>query len=103
MTRSIHRSAENDLAGAFRYYKAEAGAGIAGRFLIEFERVSQLLESNPNFGTPASDGLLWFPLKGFPYSVIWLSVIFDFFMQNFLRLFRENSTSHPYIFTGGLP
>lgn len=71
MTRSIHRSAENDLAGAFRYYKAEAGVGIAGRFLNEFERVARLLESNPGFGTPASDGRRWFPLKGFPYSVIY--------------------------------
>ena len=71
MTRSIHRSAENDLAEAFRYYKVEAGSGVARRFLEEFERVVRLLESNPGFGTPTSAGRRRFLLTGYPYSVIY--------------------------------
>lgn len=71
MTRSMHGAAENDLAGAFRYYKAEAGAGVAARYLNEFQRVARMLESNPGFGTPTSSGRRRFPLRGFPYSVIY--------------------------------
>ena len=71
MTRSVHRLAESDFADAFRYYKSEAGAGVAGRFLMEFERVARLLESNPGFGTPTNAGRRWFPLRGYPYSVIY--------------------------------
>ena len=71
MKRSIHRSADNDLTDAFRYYRARAGTGVAGRFLKEFERVSRLLEANPGFGTPTSDGRRSFPLNGFPYSIIY--------------------------------
>ena len=48
MKRSIHRSADNDLTDAFRYYRARAGTGVAGRFLKEFERVLRLLEANPD-------------------------------------------------------
>ena len=71
MTRSMHAKAESDLAAAFRYYKAEAGAGVAGRFLNEFERVARVLEANPGFGTPTSENRRWFPLGGYPYSVIY--------------------------------
>ena len=42
--RMLHRLAEEDLAGAIRFYKREAGRGVARRFLNEFERVATLLE-----------------------------------------------------------
>jgi plasmid stabilization system protein ParE len=70
LTRSLHREAETDLALAFRYYKAEAGVGIAGRLLTEFERVTRLLEAQPCLGTPTSDSRRSYPLAVFPYSVI---------------------------------
>jgi plasmid stabilization system protein ParE len=54
-----------------RYYKIEAGTGVAGRFLNEFERVARHLESNPGFGTPTGEGRRWFPLRAYPYSVIY--------------------------------
>lgn len=66
MTRSIHRFAESDLTEAFLYYRAEAGIGVAKRFLNEFERVARLVESNPGFGTPMTEGRRYFPLVGFP-------------------------------------
>lgn len=44
MSYSLHRSAERDLTGAFRFYKTEAGRGVAGRFLKEFERAVKILE-----------------------------------------------------------
>ena len=50
MNRSIHRDAERDLGDAARYYKTEA---------------------NPGFGTPTTTGRRVYPLRGFPYSVIY--------------------------------
>lgn len=71
MTRSIHRDAEADLAAAVRYYKSEAGVGVARRFLAEFERVVGLLEDNPRLGTPTDSGRRSFPLAVFPYTIIY--------------------------------
>ena len=71
MNPSIHRDAERDLGDAARYYKTEAGAAVANRFLDEFERVADLLEANPGFGTPTTTGRRVYPLRGFPYSVIY--------------------------------
>jgi plasmid stabilization system protein ParE len=71
---SLHRSAERDLTDAFRFYKAEAGRGVAGRFLTEFERVVNILEEFPDIGAPTKDERRIYPLSGFPYSIIYRSV-----------------------------
>jgi len=71
MSRSIHRFAADDLAEAVRFYKKEAGTGVARRLLNEFERVAKLLEEFPGIGTPTADGRQSFPLVDFPYSVIY--------------------------------
>ena len=71
MSRSLHREAEHDLGDATRYYETEAGAAVANRFLNEFVRVADLLEANPGFGTHMSGGRRIYPLRGFPYSVIY--------------------------------
>ena len=74
MSRFIHRDAESDLAAASRYYWTEAGKAVAGRFLNEFERVASLIEANPGFGTVTGDGRRVYPLRGFPYSLIYREV-----------------------------
>ncbi|HBL26060.1 MAG TPA: type II toxin-antitoxin system RelE/ParE family toxin [Acidobacteria bacterium] len=74
MSYSLHRGAERDLTEAFRFYKAEAGASVAGRFLKEFERVTKVLEDFPEIGTPTNEGRRTYPLRGFPYSIIYRSV-----------------------------
>ena len=74
MSYSLHRSAEQDLADAFRFYKVEAGRGVAGRFLTEFERVVKILEEFPEIGAPTKDGRRVYPLSGFPYSIIYRSI-----------------------------
>ena len=61
MSYSLHRSAERDLTDAFRFYKAEAGRGVAGRFLNEFERVVRILEEFPDIGTPTNEGRRTYP------------------------------------------
>lgn len=71
MNRSIHRFAEEDLAEAVRFYRREAGSGLARRFLAEFERVAKPLEQYPGLGTPSGDGRQAQPLADFPYSVIY--------------------------------
>lgn len=71
MNRRLHRLAEQDLAQAVRFYKREAGTGVARRFLDEFERVGALLVRFPGIGTPAGDGRRVFPMTGFPYSVVY--------------------------------
>ena len=71
MSYSLHRGAEQDLADAVRFYRQEAGRAVAARFLDEFERVAKLLVENSGLGTPTSEQRRWFPLHGFPYSVIY--------------------------------
>ena len=71
MSRSIHRFAADDLVDTVRFYKKEAGTGVARRFLNEFERVAKLLEEFPGIGTPTANGRQSFPLVDFPYSVIY--------------------------------
>jgi plasmid stabilization system protein ParE len=74
---SLHRGAEQDLSDAFRFYRREAGRGVAARFLSEFERVTSLLEQFPEIGTPTNGHRRSYPLTGFPYSVIYRSVEAD--------------------------
>jgi len=71
VSRSIHRFAEEDLAEALRLYRQEAGARLARRFLVEFERVAKLLERYPGLGTPAGDGRQAHSLADFPCSGVY--------------------------------
>jgi plasmid stabilization system protein ParE len=67
----LHPAAERELANAARFYRQEAGRAVAMRFLEEFQRVAFLLASNPTLGAPTDEERRWFPLHGFPYSVIY--------------------------------
>ena len=71
MTYTLHREAERDLAEAAGFYRREGGRALAARFLDEFERITGLLVEHPEIGTPTTDQRRWFPLTGFPYSVIY--------------------------------
>ena len=71
MTRSIHRLAAQGLTEAVAFYRSEVGAGLARRFLNNFERIAKLLEEFPGIGTPTEDGRQVFPLGDFPYSIIY--------------------------------
>ena len=77
MTCSLHRGAEQDLTDALRFYKREAGKGVAARFLSEFERVISLLEEYPEIGAPTDEHRRAYPFTGFPYSVIYRHVEAD--------------------------
>lgn len=74
MSCTLHRDAERDLGNAARFYRSEAGRAVAERFLDEFERVTNLLEANPELGAVTGGKRRWFPLHGFPYSIIYRPV-----------------------------
>lgn len=71
MTYTLHREAEQDLEIAFLFYKDEASIAVALRFLDEFERLAELLDSNPGFGTPTNKDRRSYPFRTYPYSVIY--------------------------------
>ncbi|MES1242811.1 MAG: type II toxin-antitoxin system RelE/ParE family toxin [Acidobacteriota bacterium] len=71
MTYSLHPGAEQDVASALDFYSEQAGPGVAGRFLEEFERVAKLLVEHPGLGMATTKGRRIFPLKVFPYSVVY--------------------------------
>lgn len=74
MTYSLHPGAEQDIADALDFYTEQAGLLVAQRFLDEFERVARLLVMHPDFGTPITKGRRVFPLRVFPYSVVYRSL-----------------------------
>ena len=67
----LHPGAEHDIADVLDFYNAQAGRVVAAHFLDEFERVTRLLAANPDLGTPTSKHRRTFPLKIFPYSVVY--------------------------------
>ena len=74
MTYSLHAGAEQDIADVLDFYAEQAGQLVAQRFLDEFERVAELLVTHPGFGTPTTKGRRAFPLRVFPYSVVYRSL-----------------------------
>jgi plasmid stabilization system protein ParE len=74
LTYSLHPGAERDLAGARDFYVKQAGRFVAQRFLDEFERVVRLLEETPGLGTPVQRGRRVFPMRYFPYSIVYRSL-----------------------------
>ena len=71
MTYSLHPGAEHDIANALDFYSKHAGPVVAERFLEEFEHVAKLLVKHPDLGKPTASGRRYFPLKVFPYSVVY--------------------------------
>ena len=71
MTYSLHPAAEHDVANALDFYAEHAGRTVAERFLTEFERVAKLLIEHPDLGVPTTRGRRTFPMKVFPYSIVY--------------------------------
>lgn len=71
MTYSLHPGAERDLADAMDFYTQQAGLLVARRFFTEFERIVNFLVEHPGFGTPTMRGRRTFPMRIFPYSVVY--------------------------------
>lgn len=71
MTFSLHPKAAADLTAIVAFYQKEATPRVAARFIDEFERVVHLLVENPAFGTPFDLPRRSYPLRTFPYAVIY--------------------------------
>jgi plasmid stabilization system protein ParE len=71
MNYSFHAGAEQDITDAQDFYEQHAGLQVATRFLDEVQHVIQLLLQHPGFGTPTTKNRRVFPLKAFPYSVVY--------------------------------
>lgn len=71
MTWSLHPGAERDISEILRFYVEHAGPVVAGRFLVEFQRVADILVEHPGFGTPLTPGRRVFSLRVFPFSVVY--------------------------------
>jgi len=71
VTLSLHSEAEQDISDAMDFYTEHAGRAVAARFLDEFERAVGILLEHPDIGTPVAKGRRVFPLRVFPYSVVY--------------------------------
>ena len=71
MIYELHPQAEAELTSAALYYFKEASRSIALAFLAEFERVAELVEANQQLGTKSKGGLRVYPLRRFPYSIVY--------------------------------
>lgn len=68
---SVHPEAERELADAAAFYRRTVNLRFASKFLDEFDRVTQLLAENPGFGTPFDLPHRIYPMRVFPYSVVY--------------------------------
>jgi plasmid stabilization system protein ParE len=68
---SLHPEAQQDVEDAVAFYATQAGFVVAQRFLQEFRRVAVLLVRCPGFGTPTDEGRRVYPLRTFPFSVVY--------------------------------
>ena len=71
MNFSFHDQATGDVAPAQNYYFQHAGEQVATRFISELERVIHLLLAKPGLWRPIARQRRIFPLKGFPYSLVY--------------------------------
>jgi plasmid stabilization system protein ParE len=68
---SLAPEAERDLVEGGLYYSQEATAELGRAFVSEFERSTALLGEQPELGAPWRGEMRRFPLRRFPYSIIY--------------------------------
>jgi toxin ParE1/3/4 len=91
MIYTLHPGAEHDIANALDFYSEQAGPVAAERFLGEFERVAKLLVEHPGLGIPMTRGRRTFPLKVFPYSVVYRN------LESSIRILIANQRGRAHI------
>jgi len=67
----VHPDALAELTQAKNFYLERVGLHLAENFINEFERVTQLLQTYPGFGTPDSGGIRKQTLRRYPYMVVY--------------------------------
>lgn len=71
MTPSVSPEAERELTEGAVYYAHEGGKELGLAFVAEFERIVDLLCIHPNIGAEWRNSRRRFPLRHFPYSVVY--------------------------------
>jgi toxin ParE1/3/4 len=71
MIPSVSLEADRELTDGALYYAREADAELGFAFIAEYERALDLLCSNPHLGAPWRNDRRRFPLRKFPYSIIY--------------------------------
>ena len=74
MKATFHPDAEIDVAEAAELYEREGSPELAARFVAEIKRAVNLLLTFPGLGTPRAKGRKFFPVRVFPYTLIYRSV-----------------------------
>jgi toxin ParE1/3/4 len=69
---SISPEAERELTDVAIFYAEQESAELGLAFIVELERALEVLRENPNLGAPWRDMTRRFPLRGFPYSVLYV-------------------------------
>jgi len=70
MKAGFHPLASRELIDAAQFYEARARR-LGSRFLDEVERVVAVLQQYPEIGRPASTDARAFPVRRFPYSLVY--------------------------------
>lgn len=63
--------AAEELEEIFAWYLEHASPRIAAAFLDEFERAAELVDQHPGLGAKASNGRRIFPVRRYPYFLIY--------------------------------
>ena len=71
MIASVSAEADRELTEGAQFYSREGSKEVAEAFVDEFERVAALLCIQPQLGAQWGNGRRRFPLRKFPYSVIY--------------------------------
>ena len=64
-------AAHKELLEAAQWYLAEAGVAVTQRLEMAVTRALSLLEFMPHIGTPAYPSVRLWPLRGFPYTLVY--------------------------------
>lgn len=71
MTHWLHPDAEAELGDAAVYYAEHVNRAIAEAFLMEYQRVRNLIIENPQRGPHIAFGLRAYHFDRFPFSLIY--------------------------------
>jgi plasmid stabilization system protein ParE len=71
MKSSVSSEAEWELTEEALYYARKGGAGLGSALIDEFERTVALLCAHPELGAQWRNGRRRFPLRRFPFSLIY--------------------------------
>lgn len=71
MSYSFTPAAREEFLGAMRWYLADGGQVPAEFFEHEVDRALRLLDFMPRLGTPGYGGTRTWPVRDFPYTVVY--------------------------------